>query len=129
MQDKRCYHRMKLEVPMNFRVPPKRKFIDTSTLDISGTGVAFITTEELKVRQELLIYLLLPGHTKIEIHAKVVRVAREEGQPSDYPVLYRIGVKIVDPIKFDERAFVKFYAEKLLEFFGRGKYASAASCG
>lgn len=127
MQDKRRYHRMKLEVPMSFRVPPKRKFIDTATLDISGTGVAFITTEELKVRQELLMYLLLPINTKIEIHAKVVRVAREEGQPSVYPTLYRVGVNIVDPIKFDEREFVKFYAEKLVEFFGRGQYAASAS--
>ena len=129
MQDKRRYHRMKLEVPMSFRVPPKRKLIDTSTLDISGTGVAFITTEELKVRQELLMYLLLPIDTKIEVHAKVVRVAREEGQPSDYPMLYRVGVKIVDPIKFDEREFVKFYAEKLLEFFGKGNHTPVSAHG
>ena len=129
MQDKRRYHRMKLEVPVSFRVPPKRKVVDTSTLDISGTGVAFVTTEALKVRQELLMYLLLPIDKKIEIHAKVVRVAREEGQPTDYPALYRVGVKIVDPIKFDERQFVRFYAEKLLEFFGKGKTAPVSSRG
>ncbi len=127
MSDKRRYHRMKLEIPMSFRVPPRKKLIDTATLDISGTGVAFITTEELQIRQELLMFLLLPINMKIELHAKIVRVEQEKGRPTDYPLLYRVGVKIVDPIKFDERKFVKFYAEKLVEFFGKGKYAPAAS--
>ncbi|MDP2653327.1 MAG: PilZ domain-containing protein [Candidatus Omnitrophota bacterium] len=113
MQEKRAYHRLKVGIPMKFRVPPQEREIETSTLDISGTGVSFSAKEELKPRQELLMYLLLPEKDRIEIHAKVVRVERNPQDQSHY----NVGVRIIDPIKFDEREFVRFYAAKLKEFF------------
>jgi len=111
---------MSIEVPMSFRVPPRENEIATATLDISGTGVSFLTDETLKLRQELLVYLQLPGSEKIEIHAKIVRL---DSVP-DAQGWTRVGVKIVDPIKFDERKLVKFYSQKLVEVFGKGKYQS-----
>lgn len=106
---------------MNFRVPPHKKLISSSTLDISGTGVAFSTQEEVKPRQELLMYLLLPVKETIEIHSKVIWVKKVKGGLLRSSGGYRVGVRIVDPIKFDEREFIRFYAEKLIEFFGRKK--------
>lgn len=117
MQEKRRYHRLRVEIPITYTVPPRGLTPrETATLDISGTGVAFVTGEELKERQELLMYLLLPEQDKIEVHAKVVRseVVKDAGRSQ-----YRIGVRIVDPIKFDEKKFIKFYAQKLHEFFGQ----------
>jgi len=112
MQDKRRYHRMKMQIPMSFRVPPRKDSIATSTLDISGTGISFITAEDIKVRQELLMYLLLPNNEAIEMHAKVVRVQKTDGG-------HRVAVRIVDPIKFDEKKFASFYAKLLVDFFGK----------
>jgi len=119
MTEQRRYHRMKIEIPMTFRIPPSEKMITTATLDISGTGVAFWTDEPLKLRQELLIYLLLSGQESVELHAKVVAVKAEPssvGHPGS-----RVSVRIVDPIKFDEKKFVKFYSDKLIELFGKGR--------
>jgi hypothetical protein len=116
MTEKRRYHRMQVEIPMSFCVPPRKKKLATTTLDISGTGVAFLTTTALQVRQELLMYLLLPVKQQIEIHGKVVRLELVENSSGPF---YRAGVKIMDPIKFDEKKFLKFYAQKLLEYFGK----------
>lgn len=121
MAEKRRYHRMKIEIPMSFRVPPREKNIVTSTLDISGTGIAFSTSEPIKERQELLLYLLLPSNEKIELHAKVVRVQAEASVSGSSR--WRVSVKIVEPIKFDEKRFVKFYSEQLIALFGKGKRA------
>ena len=111
MVEKRRYHRMKIVVPMSFRLPPENKTLVTSTLDISGLGVSFVTDKALKVRQELLMYLSLPGEEKVETHARIVRVEDLD------PGFYKVSVELVDPIKFDEKKFVKFYATKLKEFF------------
>jgi hypothetical protein len=119
MVEQRRYHRMKVEIPMTFRVPPRDKMVATATLDISGTGIAFWTVDPLKVRQELLIYLLL-GRERVELHARVVGVKGEQSPGGEAG--FRVGVKIVEPIKFDEKKFIKFYCEKLLEFFGKGRH-------
>lgn len=112
MNEKRRYHRMKIEIPMSFWVPPDEKNVSTSTLDIGGTGVSFVTPEEVKARQELLMYLFLPEEGKTEIHAKVVRVEKAGTQN-------KVAVRIIDPIKFDEKKFISFYAARLKEVFGK----------
>ena len=104
MDEKRRYHRLALQVPLQFRIPPRKDRINALARNISGTGILFQTMEHVKVRQELLMYLQLPGGVgESEIHGKVVRV--EPGQ---------VAVKVMDPIKFDERHYVKFYASRLL---------------
>ena len=113
MQEKRTYHRMQASVPMSFRVPPDESRSLTTTLDIGGLGISFATAKELKVRQELLMYLLLPGEERVEVHAKVVRIERVS------PSRFKVGVRILDPIKFDEKKFIRFYAAKLREFFSK----------
>ena len=115
MKERRNYHRMKISVPMSFCVPPDTAHIFTTTLDISGIGVSFATDKEVKVRQELLMYILIPEGERAEVHAKVVRVARVS------PSRFQVGVRILDPIKFDEKKFVKFYAGKLKEYFSPKK--------
>lgn len=111
MQEKREYHRIKVNVPLTYLVPPQRERGAAETVDVSGTGLLFKTPQELKVRQELLMYLSLNGQTPVEMHAKVVRVEKDPGQPQDYYV----GVRIADRLKFDERKYVKFYAGQLKE--------------
>ena len=110
MEEKRNYHRIKLNVPMRYFVPPTAKEFVATTWDVSGTGLSFDTPEELKVRQELLIYLSLNNEQEpIEMHAKVVRVEKGLEQTQNF----RVGVRIADDIKFDEREYVKFYADHL----------------
>ena len=107
MQDKRRYHRINEEVPLNFVALPDKRFIPGTTINIGGMGIAFSTQEQLTARQELLLYLNLPKKKKAEVHVKIVRVEKKEGQEQ------RVAVHLMDPVKFDENDFVKFYAEKL----------------
>ena len=109
MQEKRAYHRFTINVPMSYRVPPQQKEVSVTTLDVSGTGLLFETPNELKVRQELLMYLSLDGQNLVEMHGKVVRVEWDPAQAQSY----RVGVRIADKMKFDERQYVKFYADQL----------------
>jgi len=102
MDEKRRYHRLSVEIPLQFRIPPRKDRIAASTADIGGTGILFKTGADVKIRQELLMYLDLPGSGPSEIHGKVVRSGA--GQ---------VAVKVMDPIKFDERNYVKFYASRL----------------
>ena len=120
MSEKRRYHRLKISLPFSYSIPPSKKAVETATLDICGTGLAFVTHENLKTRQEILMYLLIPGHKKVEVHARVARVEQQDGADASNPQ-YKVGVRIMDPIKFDESQFIKFYADKLLEYFGKGQ--------
>ena len=109
MQEKRAYHRLKINVPLSYVVPPQPKAISTVTADVSGTGLSFDTPEALKVRQGLLMYLSLGNRNAVEVHAQVVRVEADPHQPRSF----RVGVRIADRLKFDERDYVKFYARQL----------------
>ena len=110
MQEKRGYHRLNINVPMRYVVPPQFKEISTVTADVSGTGLSFNTQQELKIRQELLMYLSLDDQKPVEMHAKVVRI--EMGSDPKMPG-FHVGVRIADTMKFDERKYVKFYAGQL----------------
>ena len=112
MQDKRRYYRMNAEIPMSFRIPPSKESEGSATSDIAGMGIAFTTKQQPKIRQELLMYLHLPENKKTEVHGQVVRVEQPKG-PGD--LTCKVAVKLMDPIKFDERDYVKFYASKLKE--------------
>jgi len=115
MQERREYHRMKVSVPMSFCIPPDFSRCLSTTLDIGGTGLSFTTAVAPQPRQELLLYLMLPGEEKVEVHARVIRTERIS------PQRFKVGVRIVDPIKFDEKKFVKFYAGQLKELFSKQK--------
>lgn len=116
MNEHRNYHRLNVEIPMTFRVPPDQNEFTTTTINIGGMGIYFTTTRPLQERQELLLYLHLPGQDdKVELHAQVVRVDPQEGDPE-----HRVAVKLTDNIKFDEKEFVKFYAQQLNRFFKGG---------
>ena len=101
---------------MKYLVPPQSRKVTATLVDISGTGLLFQTAEELKARQELLLYLSLGDRNTIEIHAKVVRVQKDSSQASSF----YLGVRIADKMKFDERRFVKFYAQQLNAVVSRG---------
>ena len=76
MDEKRRYHRMKIEIPMNYRIPPEDNFNITTTLDISGTGIAFTSNTELKIGWEVFMHLLLSEEQEIELRAEVVWVKK-----------------------------------------------------
>ena len=114
MEEKRRYHRMKIEIPMNYRIPPEDKFNITTTLDISGTGVSFTADTKLKIGWEVFMHLLLSDDQEIELRAEVVSV--NEILPEydeERPCLYRTGVRILEPVQFDEKQFIKFYTQHL----------------
>ena len=56
MQEKRAYHRFKVDLSMTYLVPPRRDRVPAAILDVGGTGISFETKDELKTRQELLMY-------------------------------------------------------------------------
>ncbi len=112
MSERRRYHRLDMSIPMRFCIPPRMVKRQAVTVDIGGQGIGFLTSAEVEVRQELLVYIELPDRQHAELHAQVVRVT-PQGKGAEKLVV----VKLLDPIKFDERQFVKFYAAKLNKTF------------
>ncbi len=121
MEEKRRYHRLAVAVPMRFRVPPDEAWVEAAVLNISGTGVSLTAPRILRERQEVLMEIF-PEEDPVEMHGRVVWVAEEPslvgGQEGP---AWRAGVRIVEPIRFDERDFLAFYARKLREYFSGGR--------
>ncbi len=116
MQDKRRCLRFSIELPAWYKSQKKRR--DDSykavTLDISATGICFVSEEELNAGDELVMKLELPRKEIIRIGTKVVWVKGLFGVGARE---YRVGVRITEPIKFDESRFVKFCAQVMLDLF------------
>jgi len=84
------------------------------TLDISATGICFVSEEEMSVGDELVMKLELPRNEIIRIGTKVVWTKGLFGVGAKE---YRVGVRVIEPIKFDESRFVQFCAQIMLDLF------------
>jgi len=116
LQDKRRCLRFSIELPAWFKSQKKRKeeTFKAITLDISATGICFVNDDELSVGDYLVMKLELPRKEIIQIGTKVVWVKGLFGVGAKE---YRVGVRIVEPIKFDESRFVQFCAQIMLDLF------------
>ena len=113
MPERRRYNRIKAWLPLTYCVPPSQEKKASITVDIAGLGLLFPVSQPLENRQELLVNLNLPNNPNAEVHVKVTRVTKEIHQKDPEHPIYWVGVKLQDPIKFDEREYIKYYASQL----------------
>lgn len=115
MQEKRRVHRFKMELPAWFCTSDSDDELSIgTTVDISATGICFVSKTELAVDQELVLQIKIPSEEVLFIRGKVMWV--KEDFRSVLPE-YRIGFKINDAPQNDELRFVRFFAMKMLDFF------------
>jgi hypothetical protein len=119
MQEKRRCLRFRIELPASFQAYEGQKHISIgTTIDISAIGICLLTKEKMQEGLELPLRIGLPTGEKIVIYVKTMWV-RESVTFGGRE--YRVGLKIVDPIKGDESKFIKFCAKQMLAFFsGQG---------
>lgn len=118
--DKRRSHRVECELPLVFQPPEslEEEMAFGITVDLSATGMCFLTKEPLMVGQKLPLKLQLPKGERLMIHVEVIRVETKK----DLVFIggfneFKVGVKIIDPILGDEIRYVHFFAEILREKF------------
>jgi len=117
MQDKRRCHRLKIQLPACYRISDQNDDLAIgSTIDISAIGICLLSKEKLEVGQELPIQVTLPEDDKIVIHVKVIWV-KEAYDSSSPESEYKMGLKILEPLKGGESKLVRYYAKQLLTFF------------
>jgi hypothetical protein len=106
---------------VSFAAPEdKEHVVLAATLDISATGIGLLTKEPLKAGQELTLRVDLPTGETPTVGAEVIRVEKMQqlGQLGGINE-YKIGLKLSGPVHPDESVFVKYYAEKLRDVFGK----------
>ncbi len=118
MNEKRSTHRLDIELPAVIEMEDAKKSLAlATTINISGTGVCMLSKQRFNTGQELVLKINLPQEGQVAIHVKVVWVKEAMNFNTRE---YVAGIRITDAMKFDEAKFIKFYADKLIEFF-KGK--------
>lgn len=73
MQDRRVFVRMNLKIPLKFLGPRDPAEKEAETVDISATGIGFITREKLSPKEKLEMRLYIPdGHQPVYLIGEVV---------------------------------------------------------
>ena len=118
MEEKRRVLRFKLEVPAWFKnTKYKNKDLSiASTMNVSATGIALITREALEVGQQVLMQVKLPPDERVIVRAEVVWV---RDITRTFIPEYQVGLRLVEPMQYEESKFVKFCAKKMLEFYNQ----------
>ncbi|MDP8264688.1 MAG: PilZ domain-containing protein [Candidatus Aceula lacicola] len=117
MNDKRRCHRLRIELPVNFKISESTgKTALATALDVSGLGLRISTKEKLNVEDIFPLQIKTPDNKKIKVEVKVMWVEELNVHGSKE---YLAGVQIMDDMFFDEAAFVKFFANQILDYFKR----------
>jgi len=110
--DKRRCHRLKVELPASFKASDEHKNLSiASTIDVSAIGICLISKEKLAVGQELPLHVTLPDDRRLTLNVKVIWVKEEIVSDINE---YKMGIKINDGMKADEKKFVKFVAKEMI---------------
>lgn len=111
MQEKRRCHRIGIELPASYQASQAFRSISiATTLDISATGLCLLTREPLLVGQEIALQITLPVEGRIIVNVRVIWVKEIY---TAMTTEFQIGLQIIEPMRADERAFVRFYAKQL----------------
>lgn len=113
--DKRRCHRFQLELPVCFHpASHPADLAEATTLNISAMGICMATREPLISGEEILIYLQLPSCEDVQVLTRVIWTRENSHDPVH---AFRVGLKIIEPFRFDEAKFVKFFATQMVNFF------------
>lgn len=122
LEQRRCF-RFKMELPAWFRNSRSQKDLSlATTLDVSATGMCLATREALEVGQEILMQVKLPPEDRVIIRTRVVWVREIAGTMVRE---YQVGLRLVEPMQYEEGKFVKFFAKKMLDFWHQQKPSSS----
>ena len=114
MDNRRCF-RFKMELPAWFQNTRYQKDLSLAmTINVSANGICLITREPLEVDQEILMQVKIPPEDRVIIRTQVVWVKE---MPGTIVREYQVGLRVVEPMQFEETKFVKFCAQKMLEFW------------
>lgn len=114
LKDQRRCLRFSIELAAVYKKPGEDDFSNAVTLDISATGICFVSDEELEPGLELMMKIQLPPNETVVLKTQVIWVKSLFGSGAHE---FRVGVKIMEPIQFDESKFVKFCARMMLDLF------------
>jgi Tfp pilus assembly protein PilZ len=117
MVDKRRCLRHKIEVPAWFKNTRYQKDLSlATTINISATGICLTTREPLEAGQEVLMQVKLPPDERVIINTRVVWIQEIMGLTVRE---YLVGLRLVEPMQFEEKKFVQFCARKMLDFYNQ----------
>jgi len=112
MKERRRCHRLRIKLSAWFKTHHyDESYSQVFTMDVSATGMSFITKEELELRRHLLVEVQLPNE-KLTLHTQVVWV---DGDFQTAVREYKVGLMLVEPLKYDEKKFVKYCAEQMIK--------------
>ncbi len=118
-QEKRRCIRLDIDLPVSFDIRGTQKNqVITSTLNISATGLSFLTREYLKAGQELTLLVGIAKGQRVRLPA-VVRWVKESFEIGGSE--YLVGLQIDDRAEEEQRKFVLFVAQEMIR---RSKLAS-----
>ena len=110
MPEQRKSHRLDIVLPAWFHSDDTQNLLSTATtINISSTGICLSCGEKIDIGKELPVTVTLPTGERAVIGVKVIWIRDVENTS---PREYRIGLKIMDADKSDEKKFIKFYSEK-----------------
>jgi len=113
--DNRRTMRFRLEVPAWFKNTRYQQELSlATTLNVSATGLCILTREPVEVGQFVLMQVKLPPEDRLIINTRVVWVREILGS---FVREYQVGLKLVEPMQFEESRFVRFCAQKMVEFY------------
>lgn len=115
-EEKRAYRRFNITLPAEYRFPAFQNTpTQSSTLDISASGLRLLLKDKPLMADEVHIALDLPEGKRIKLAATIVwSKAAEDGK-------YEVGVRIANTKSEDGKAFMDFYSQQLLNFIEANK--------
>lgn len=114
MTENRLYHRMKIELPVTFEVGGAKGSVCSTIMDISVKGIAAKLKEPVDVGQRFKVAIEAEEDKVLKVDVEVVWI--KAGDAKDGPE-YTVGFKVVDKMDQNEIEFVRFVAQKMLEYF------------
>ncbi|HSA31563.1 MAG TPA: PilZ domain-containing protein [Candidatus Omnitrophota bacterium] len=111
-QEKRRCLRLDIELPVSFDIrSSQRHQAITTTLNVSATGLSFLTREPLKVGQSLILVVGLGKGQRTRLPATVrwIKESFEIGGPE-----YLVGMQLDDKAEDEQKKFVLFVAQEMI---------------
>ena len=111
-QEKRRCIRLNIELPVSFDIRSIQGHqAITSTLNISATGLSFMTREPLKAGQELNLVVGIGKDERVYLPATVrwIKESLEYGGTE-----YLVGLQIDDKAGDEQKKFVLFVAQEMI---------------
>lgn len=114
MTENRLYHRMKIELPVTFEMGGSKDLIYSTTMDISAKGIAAKLKEPVDIGQRFKVAIEAEEDKFLKVDVEVVWIKAGDAKDG---IEYTVGFKVVDKLDQGEIEFVRFVAQKMVEYF------------